>query len=489
MIGGVFQSYKQNKMIDLSWRPNEEHLPWLVLVSGFVIFVTNVDLLSTGDTIYYANIIDTMSFDRLTAHQGYYVLGLIVSALMNIFVDVPTDQALAYMSVIFGSAALCVAYVLAKHYLESSDYALLTVLVLLISHRFFENSIWAEIYVVQAFFLWTAMLLFERRWFYSSGLALVFAFWITPLTLPFCLWFAVSAYLRRTGWLSLLKTAIPGLVLYGLFLGFFYEELLWGNRGLLLQDQAREVLLGAGLKNFVAYQFKHYTILNLLLIPAVFLIRKYSYLAWTSIAICLPNIYVISQLRGEDNVFILPLDFIFAIWMVIGIRYLVMRRLGTVAFAMIVFHGAVFVWAERLFLRETNAEYPTEIREIGETIRSQENSMIFFDWSARMAFIYFNRNEPSWPLEDGYWYDKSFDLGRIRREGVEPNDFANHGPIYVLETWDFSPYASLFLSDSAIEERRARVSRKAQLERFLDVQCTPHSEGIYVLHRCEKAKD
>lgn len=473
-------------MIGTEWQHKEKYFPWLVFASGLVVFLSNVDLLSSGDTIYYANIIDTFRFDKLTGHQGYYVIGLVVSTVINAFAIVPTDQALAYTSVIFGSAALAVGFLLAKHYLESTNYALIVVLILMICHRFFENSIWAEIYIVQAFFIWASILLFEKQRFYCSGLALAFAFWVTPLTLPFCLWFPVSAYLKRTGILSLLKTALPVFALYGLFLVFFYEELLWGNRGLLTQDQNREILLGAGLRDFAAYQFKHYTFLNLLLIPALFVIRDYRYLFWSSIAFALPNIYVISQLRAEQNVFILPLDIIFAVWMTIGFRYLLAHRLRIVAISLLILHGAIFVAADSLFVRPANANYPNEMRKIGQIVDSDAKSLLFVDWSRRMAFVYFNRAEPSDPLEAGYWYNKSYtaNLGNLQQNDAKSADFAEYTPIYVLESWSVSGYGKLFLSESVIQERTDRFSRRRRIERLLNVPCLPVFEGIYVLYEC-----
>ncbi|MDH3691508.1 MAG: hypothetical protein OEU36_18865, partial [Gammaproteobacteria bacterium] len=427
-------------MTGIDWRSKENHLPWILFLSGLAIFISNVDLLSTGDTIYYANIIDTLRLDQLTAHQGYYVFGLIVSTGLNFFSSVPTDQALAYMSAVFGSAALTVGFLLARHYLESTSYALLTVLILFVCHRFFENSISAEVYIVQAFFLWLAILLFEKQQFYVSGIALTFSFWVTPLTLPFCLWFAVSAYLRRIGVFPLLKTALPAVVLYGLFLIIFYEELLWGNRGLLEQDEAREILFGEGLRSFGTYQFKHYTVLNLLFIPALFALKHYRYLAWTSLAIVLPNIYVISQLRSEDNVFILPLDIIFAIWIAIGFRFLIARRLKYFALAILILHAAVFIALEDLFTRPSHASFANEIQEIGQLVKSKRSSLLFAKWSQRMAFVYFNRTEPSFPLEGGYWYSKSYDMGHIQQNDAKANDFAEYAPIYVLETWGVSAH-------------------------------------------------
>ena len=457
---------------------------------SIVFFLLNIDFVSTGDAIYYANIIDTREFGVLTAHQGYYVLGWLFVEPLDLIFGVTTDQALACMSAFFASGALAIGFLLAKHFLESTKAALITIVVMALSHRFYVNSVSAEIYIVQAFFLWSSILSFEREKYWIAGLALTFAFWVTPLTLPFCLWFPVSALLRRVPLKSLVITAVPVIVLYGSFLLMFYEELLWGNRGLINEDVRREILIGEGLANFLKYQIKHYTILNVLFIPAAFALYQYRKLFWCSLAMSLPNLYVISQLRSEDNVFILPLDILMALWMAIGAMHMIARGQRVVVGILLALYIAIFVVSERPFLGESRADYPQYMRQIGEAVSAEPDGVLLITWSRRMAFVYFNRGVPSYPLEGGRWYEMSFPaelpFDANARVGHDENlrEVLAGRTIFAVEGWSVSNRAAAFLSDDQIEQRREAFSDISSLERRLDLSCSPDPSGIDKLYRC-----
>jgi hypothetical protein len=468
---------------------NERAIPWWILLASCIVYVANLDFASTGDTIYYANIIDTLRFDQLTAHQAYYLLGFMAAKLFGWTFGLSTDQGLALMSALFGAGALSVGYLLLKHYLDSGRDALIGTLMLFLCHRFFVNATSAEIYIVQTFFIWSSFLLFENRRFYTAGLSIALAIWVSPLTVAFGFWFPVVAYLRGFGIRALVRLSIPVALIYLPFLYFFYEELLWGVRGLINEDQRRQLDLIEGGRNFFTYQFKHYSFLNLLIIPALFVLRREKVLLWISLAVVLPNIYVISQLSSEDNVFILPLDIFFVCWFVIGWRVLRERSLVWVAAAVLVAHGIVFLIAERPFLRAAHKNYDDEMRAIGRIVQDAGNAILVADWHRRMAFVYFNRQIASYPLEQDYWYDMSFDISyltmhRFNKTKSETDDFANYGAVFVLDSWKYSPQASLFLDDTTLQQRYERQSQRREVEHFLDVECQPILSGLYTLYRC-----
>ena len=473
----------------LPWR--DSSVAFLLGSVSIVFFLLNIDFASTGDAIYYANIIDTREFGVLTAHQGYYVLGWLFVEPLDLIFGVTTDQALACMSAFFASGALAIGFLLAKHLLESTKAAFFTIVVMALSHRFYVNSVSAEIYIVQAFFLWSSILSFERERFWISGLLLAFAFWVTPLTFAFCLWFPVSALLRRVPLKSLVITAVPVIVLYGSFLLLFYEELLWGNRGLINEDVRREILIGEGLANFLKYQIKHYTILNVLFIPAAFAFYRYRKLFWCSLAMSLPNLYVISQLRGEDNVFILPLDILMALWMAIGAMHLVARGRRAVVGILLASYIAIFIVSERPFLGESGAAFPQYMRQIGEVVSAEPDGVLLITWSWRMAFVYFNRGVPSYPLEGGRWYEMSFPAelpfdahAQVGHDEKLREDLAGR-TVFALESWAVSGRAAVFLSDEQVRRRKEAFSDITNLERRLDLSCVPDPSGIDKFYRCE----
>lgn len=465
---------------------NQRTLTWGLFLFSCIFYLSNINFESTGDTIYYANIIDTLRFDQLTAHQGYYLLGFVVTELLGLAFRMPTDQALAVMSALFGAGSLVVGYFLLKHYLDSERDALIATLMLFICHRFYENSTSAEIYIVQTFFIWCSYLLFENRRFYTAGLSIALALWISPLTVAFGAWFLVVTYIRGFGIISLVRLSIPVALIYFPFLFFFYEELLWGNRGLINEDVRRHLDLIEGGKNFIEYQFKHYTLLNFLIIPALFALKKEKNLLWISLAAVLPNIYVISQLRSEDNVFILPLDVFFVCWFVIGWRILRKGSLAWVATAALLAHIVFFMITERPFLNDSHKNYGDEMRSIGRIVHGAEDPILFADWTRRMAFIYYNREKASYPLEEGYWYDQSSDVGDrdINKNIVKPGDFANYKTIFVLESWAVSPHAKLFLGQNTLQQRYEHNSQRRKQERFLNIECQPVRSEINTLYQC-----
>ena len=123
---------------------SDRNVIWALFLASCITYILNIDFTSNGDTIYYANIIDTLNFDKLTTHQAYYLLGFLFTKIAYWAFGLPTDQALALMSTLFGASALCIGYLLLKRYLESERDAFIGTLMLFLCHRYFENSISAE---------------------------------------------------------------------------------------------------------------------------------------------------------------------------------------------------------------------------------------------------------------------------------------------------------------------------------------------------------
>ncbi len=158
---------------------------------------------------------------------------------------------------------------------------------------------------------------------------------------------------------------------------FFYEELLWGVRGVINEDDGRQIDLALGAYDIFRFQIKHYSFLNLLMIPAMFALWREKRLLWTTLAVMLPNIYVISKLRGEDNVFILTLDVFIAFWIIIGWRVLGKRSLEWIAIMLLLAHSVVFLISEKPFLANSNKIFSDEVRSIGRIIRSSVDPVLF----------------------------------------------------------------------------------------------------------------
>lgn len=473
-------NFKVNKVFSV----NERVIPCVIFFLACILYAGNLDFAVAGDAIIYANIIDTLRFDQLTIHQAYYLFGFLCKHLFGWLFNLSTDQSLVLMSALFGAASLCVAYLLLKHYLESEYIALLGVFILVLCHRFYFHATKPEIYIVQTFFIWSSYLLFEKKRFYTAGLSFALALWTSPLTIAFGLFFPVVAYIRGFGFRSLVRLAISVALIYVPFLFFFYEELLWGTRGVIGQDEEHKIDLMSGFYNFVKFQIKHYSFLNLLFIPALFALRREKHLVLISLAVLLPNIYVISQLRGEDNVFILTLDVFFAFWYTIGWRVLCGHSLAWLGVILLVAHSLVFLSTETPFFANSNKTYGDEFRSIGRIIRDTDDSILFANWCQRMPFIYYNRDSALFPLEKGPWYDLTVDITQFNKEKVEPENFAKYGSIFVLGAYSASPHVKLLLDDDTLNKRYEQRSERRQVERFLNVECQSIHSGILELYQC-----
>jgi len=174
---------------------------------------------------------------------------------------------------------------------------------------------------------------------------------------------------------------------------------------------------------------------------------------------------------------------------VIGWRFLREHSLAPVGIALLAAHAAIFLFAERPFIGDSHSGYADEMKSFGRLVQKSANPVVFMDWDRRMAFTYYNRQSPAYPLEQGSWYDMSFDtslltINQFNDVIADPNDFAGYGSVYVIEAWKYSPQASLFLDDETLRQRYDQLSERRDVERFLGVECTPVVTGLNTLYRC-----
>lgn len=454
------------------------------VVSGvaLVVYLLSLDFRSLGDTIYYANLIDSNRYDVLTLHQGYYLVGKLFAVVLGGLFGLSTDQSLAVMSAVFAAGALVVAFRLFQQYLGSARDASIGVLVLAVSYRFFTNATSAEIYIVQSFCLWMAVFLFERRRFWSSGVFIALAMWVTPLTAFYLLWFPALAWIRGFGVNSVFRAGATAGSLYMLFLAVFYEELLWGTRGLLKIDGETQASLVTAVWFFLRYQFKVFTFMTLLYLPAIADLRKHLPMLWVTLAAALPNFYVLSNLPYEDNVFILALDLFFVFWIMVGWSYLRRRSWGWVPVMLIAFQAFLLFYPERMVFRVSNASYGADLRELGRVVSRHESPILFADWSDRAGFVYFNREQPSFPLDSGDWFQMTVDTQKLNE--VSPAQFESNDAIYVLEYWWSSSRARFFQSEATLSALHEQESSVRNVERFLGSQCSRVPDVKLPLYRC-----
>lgn len=449
----------------------------LLAVAALVLYLASLDFLPSGDAVYYANIVETRRFDQLTLHQGYYLLGAVFAGIGAWF-GASTLASLAVMNAVLGAGLLVVARPLLRELGLSSREAWLGVGVLFLCHRVFVNATTVESYALQTLCVWGALLLFLRRRFVVAGVVFALALWVAPLSVFFAAVFPVVAWRRRWGMVPVLRTAVVAAVVYTPFLAFFHHELLYGVRGLLAYDSHRAAEPGVAAVNFVRFQVKHYGALCLLGVPAVFAVRRHADLGWTTLALLVPNLYVMAKLVGEDHVFFMPLDLVFTAWLVVGATALRARRAGWVAALVVVAQLLVFVRVESNFLRPAHRDVAAHVRAIGAEVASADDPVVIGSWGARMLYVYFNRSAASYPLEAGPLYEHTVNARDVASLDVTGRD------VFVLDAYRPSGFAALVRSDASLEARRRALSDRGPVERTLGITCTPVLEGPLTLYRC-----
>ena len=122
------------------------------------------------------------------------------------------------------------------------------------------------------------------------------------------------------------------------------------------------------------------------------------------------------------------------------------------------------------------------MREIGRIVTQTEDAVVLSDWARRMAFVYYNRAEPAFPLESGEWYELSADVDEF--EDTPPEAYLRHDAIYVIESYQPSGYAELYLSDESLANRYEGNSVRRLVERYLGLECRQVLQGVMPLYRC-----
>jgi hypothetical protein len=266
------------------------------------------------------------------------------------------------------------------------------------------------------------------------------------------------------------------------FLLVFYQELFWGERGLLRIDRIADAAPLQAFGAFLKYQLKHYTFLNLLYLPALSVIGGNRQLLWATLAFALPNAYVIANLPGEDNVFILALDLFFVLWIMLGWQYLRERQGEWIPVVLLIVQVALLMFPERQLFRVANTDYPDIYRELGRTLLQHQRPLLVTDWQHRVALGYYNRDRPSFPLETGRWFDWSVNVTDLA--ALSPEQLAGVDAIYVIDDWRPSSRATVFRSEAQIEQTREQMSSRRTVEKYLDLTCHSVPGHSIALYRC-----
>lgn len=464
--------------------PNRLDL-FVVVVAGLVLFGLNVEFPLSGDAAIYADYVLQAKLDELTLHIGYYALLLAADRTFGALLGIPIQETSVWLNVVAGALTLAVAYLLALRFLGTRRDALVCVVVLALNGRMLANATTSEIYMTQTLLVLSSFWFFVRERFIGAGVLAGLAMLISPLSAFAYLFYPVYDYQRagRIRWGVLLRLAGGGLAVYLPYLVLYGKEMLWGQRGLLVVNRIVRFDPMATLLGFPLFQFKTYTTLLLLLIPALFAVRTHLRFLALTLAVAIPHIYIILKLTSEDNVFILNTDFFFACWLVIGWGVLAKSAVGKwIAPLPLAGHLALLLVSGSIFRFEPGRGYAAEMRDIAQTYLHGRDAVLITDWTTSMSLTFYGRPMITNILEKEPLNRQIYDL----EKQLSPPSPPTASEIFLLDPWKPGPLNRLLRSEASLQAQHLTNAVVSRAERRLGLKCTLIQEGTNRLYRCVK---
>lgn len=183
-----------------------------------------------GDGAIYADRVARLAPYEQPTHVGYFLIGIAFTSLFPIEVG----AALNLMSAVFGALGLALVQRIAYTLTGRVTACIGAAAVFLAALPFVQESIYAELYVVQMFFfLWCVQSVLSNRPV-LAGLGFASAFLVTPSTMlavPFLV-------LLRPQRKFLLRAGLVAIAVVATVLAPGFRDYLWGSPGLLTMHDA-----------------------------------------------------------------------------------------------------------------------------------------------------------------------------------------------------------------------------------------------------------
>lgn len=177
-----------------------------------------------GDAVVYAEQIEHANFAERTTHLGYYLLAYPLSLL-----PFSLSHLLNLLNCALGAGVVVVAGLIGEGVSGSKTVGLLSCLIVTVNCFLVGNSLNAEVYVPQVFFLLLAMHLWLRGWTVASGLSCGVAFVITASSA-----FAAPFFIiMRPRWRPLIVLGTVAFTVVAAVLAPVIDNYLFGARGLM----------------------------------------------------------------------------------------------------------------------------------------------------------------------------------------------------------------------------------------------------------------
>ena len=456
----------------------------VLMLAAFALYSLNVDFTLYGDAGMYSDYVVLHKFDELTLHIGYFVSLFVANKLLGGLFGIPIQECAVWLNVVAGTLSVGIAYALARELLGNRRDALLCAVIFGLSGRVLNNATGSEMYMLQTLFVLSSFYLFVRERIVWSGLLCAAALLVSPLSAFAYLFYPVYDYQRagRIRWNVLLRFAGAGLAIYLPFFIVDGREVLYGARGLLRIHRALPFRPLAMLANFPIDQFKAFTVLSLLLVPALYAWRENRRTFALALAVGIPHVYIILKLVGEDHVFILNTDFFFACCLVLGWRQLQNLKFARwIPPALLLAHVGLYIASGVIHSYQPHREYANEMRRVARTYLLGRDSVLITDWGRAVSLSFYGRPRPTTTvLMEPLFQNQIFDI-----EAPDPIQKLNRSEIYLLDAWHPSPLNEFLRSKESSAEFRRQHSVVSVAERDLHLQCTFIEETEYHrIYRC-----
>ncbi len=453
-------------------------------VTSLVWFALNVDFLMRGDATTYANYALLGKFDDITLHNGYYFVLYALQHWLAAPLGIPVHETMAWLNVLCGAVSTVLVLLFTEALVGDRRLGVLAALLFVLSGRVLMNATSSEIYMLQTVCVLAAMLAYVKDRFVLAGIAAGCSLLVSPLSAFAFLFFPVWEVTRgeKVRWKAFALFVAAGTVVYLPYLITCWRELFWGRRGLLVVREAAKLDLPLLAVNIFKYQLKHYTLLWVLLPPALLHASRLRRVLWLTMVVAVPHAYIVAKLTGEDHTFLLNVDPFIVLWMAIGMGALLQRRSWWIALLPLAAHLLLYIKAGMLFSGEHNKNYAAEMRGIAEQYIKGKPAVLISDWDVGIAMAHFGSDSiVSTPEEDPV-YRQMYDF--TDDEKVRPS--LDGVVIYLMDAWSPSPINRLLRSKTALQQQRATMSIKVRAERRLDLVCTELARGTHMLYRCER---
>lgn len=453
--------------------------------AAFLLYAINVDYTLFGDAAMYADYVVLHKFDELTLHFGYFVILSAANSTLGSLLGIPIQEVEVWLNVAAGTLAVCVSYLFAYQLFGRRRDALICAIIFGLSGRVLSNATTSEMYMLQTLFVLASFYLFVTERIILAGILSAIAMLVSPLSAFAYLFFPAYDYLRhrRFRFAVLARLALSGLVIYVPFLVIDGREMLFGVRGLIKIKSEYALQPTTWLRNFPLYQFKAFSFLLVLIVPALMAARANARLWLLALAVAIPHIFIIMQLPTEDHVFILNTDFFCSCLLVVGWRKLEELRLGQwVGPAVLGSHVGLFVLAGVIHSYQPHRDYAREMQRIAKTYLVDRNAIMIADWGRAVALTFYGRPSPTTtllrePLFRNQIYDIEDAEGPARL-------FTNGREVYLLDSWEPTPLNRFLRSKASLAEFERKHSLVLNAEHRLHIQCTQIEGGVHRVYRC-----